>query len=137
MDLWKMTDNLWKMADKYELDMENCRQSSCMITLNDHFTILASSLYIYHTPSFSKDYFIKQNRGKTCRLVYSIKRRFCYIQASLPQKMDILLQTGSYSKNTDFVSYRPFYSTKCRFCFIWSSLLHKMQILLHMGQLTP
>ena len=23
MDLWKMTDNLWKMADKYELDMEN------------------------------------------------------------------------------------------------------------------
>ena len=93
MDLWKMTDNLWKMADKYELDMENCRQSSCMITLNDHFTILASSLCIYHTPSFSKDYFIKQIRGKTGRLVYSIKGRFCYIQASLIHKMQFLLHT--------------------------------------------
>ena len=50
--------------------------------------------------------------------VYSMNYKFCYIQASLPHKMDILLQTGSYSKNTDFVSYRPFYSTKCRFWLI-------------------
>ena len=109
MDLWKMTDNLWKMADNYELDMENCRQSSCMITLNDHFTILASSLCIYHTPSFSKDYFLKQIRGKTGRLVYSIKGRFCYIQASLIHKMQFLLHAGHFiPQNADFASKRHF-----------------------------
>ena len=100
-----------------------------------HGKLQTVSMYSNNGCTFCKDYFTTQillNMGQftpliadfasfdTYRPVYSLKCRFCFIQAF-------------YSIECRFCFIQPFYSIKCRFCFIQAILSHKMQILLRTG----